>query len=81
MPATSMVVPEPGNPPDTTFDGIFELVYKKGNILSYIHFRSKDKEEAMEKGRKYCEKKQLRYVYVNPWLFNLDEMAEHETNV
>ena len=78
MSATATVTHEkPGLPPDTTFEGIFELVYKKGNVLSRINFKAKDKDTAIEKGHKYCEKKQLRFIHVNTWLFDLDEMTEH----
>jgi hypothetical protein len=60
-----------------SFDLIYALVYKKGNVLSTLHFRAKNKEVAIEKGKRYCEKKQLRYVYVNTWLHDIDQLTEH----
>ena len=57
---------------------IFELVYKKGNLLHTMHFKAPSKEVAIEKAKQLCEKRQLRYVYVNPWLHDIDKMIEFE---
>lgn len=57
---------------------IFELVFKKGNVLQTLHFKCSSKETAIEKAKLYCEKRQLRYVYVNPWLHDIDKMIEFE---
>jgi hypothetical protein len=59
---------------------IFELVYKKGNLLHTVHFRAPDKETAIEKAKALCEKRQLRYIYVNPWLHDIDKMINFETD-
>lgn len=77
--ASDKVAPVPVKMEAASAD-IFELVYKKGNLLHSMHFRAPDKEVAMEKAKLLCEKRQLRYVYVNPWLHDIDKMIEFETD-
>jgi hypothetical protein len=57
---------------------IFQLIFKKGNMLHTMHFKCPDLNNAVAKGRKYCEKKSLRFINVCEWLKDIDQMISFE---
>lgn len=57
---------------------IYELRYKKGGLIQTVFFKWTDKHGAVEKGREYCEKRNLRFIYVNEWLQDIQKMIDFE---
>lgn len=58
--------------------GIFELRYRKGGLLHTVFFKWADKEGAIEKAKEYCDKRQLRFIYLNDWLQDIQKLIEFE---
>lgn len=54
---------------------IYELRYKKG-LMTTTHFQAKDKAEAIEKGRVFCEKIKATFCGVDDMLVDLVEYAD-----
>lgn len=54
---------------------IYELRYKKG-LMTTTHFQAKDKQEAIEKGRVFCEKIKATFCGVDDFLVDLVEYAD-----
>lgn len=57
---------------------IFKLIYKKGNLLHELYFKSASQDVAQAKSREYCEKKSLRFINVSEWLKDIDQMINFE---
>ena len=82
--ATPEVVPEikkPGPPiPMESWEGqgIFRLRYKLRGICQDIHFSAKTKGEAIRIGKEWCDKHKAHFVYVDPFLFDLNTYTPSE---
>ena len=59
---------------------IYQLVFKKGSLLNSMYFVCPDLQTAVAKGRKFCDKKGLKFIYVAQWLRDIDEMINFESN-
>lgn len=54
---------------------IFELIYKKGYVMSTLHFTGPtDLKTAIQKGKEYCAKRGLHFINVYDWLKDIDAM-------
>jgi len=60
---------------------IFQLIFKKGNVLNSLYFTSSDLKTAVAKGKEYCEKRQLKFIFVSQWLFDIDEMINFDPTI
>lgn len=60
---------------------IFELIFKKGNVTNTLYFNSPDLKTAVAKGKEYCEKRQLKFIFVSQWLHDIDEMINFDPSV
>ena len=54
---------------------VYELRYKKG-LMTSTHFQAKDKQEAIEMGRTFCEKIKATFCGVDDFLVDLVEYAD-----
>ena len=54
---------------------IYELRFKKG-LMTTTHFQAKDKQEAIEMGRTFCEKIKATFCGVDDYLVDLVEYAD-----
>lgn len=55
---------------------IYHTVYKKGNVISNLHFKHEgDLESAVTKVRDYLQRHCLRHIHTVPFLVNLDESS------
>ena len=59
---------------------IYKLVYKKGNILHELYFKSLDQNMAHTKAKEYCEKRALRMINVSEWLKDIQQMIDFEVD-
>lgn len=59
---------------------IYELRYRKGGVLQTLFFKWSDKEGAIAKAREYCIKKDLRFIYVNDWLQNIQKLIDFDAD-
>lgn len=60
---------------------IFELIFKKGNVTNTLYFTAADLKTAVAKGKEYCEKRQLKFIFVSQWLHDIDEMINFDASV
>ena len=54
---------------------IYELSFKKG-LMTRTHFQATDKQDAIEKGKKFCEKYHATFCGVDDFLVDLDEFGK-----
>lgn len=59
---------------------IYQLIYKKGNLLHHMFFKEVDLNVATEKAKTYCTKKSLRFINVSEWLKDIDQMINFEVD-
>jgi hypothetical protein len=60
---------------------IFELLFKKGNVLGRMYFTAPNLKTAVEKGKQYCEVRQLKFIFVTQWLHDIDAMINFDPSV
>ena len=72
--------PTPGKPKSIEYSAteIFHLRYKKAGLCQELYFKAPDTKAAIEKGKEFCEKKGLRFLYVNPLVVDLDKFEFRE---
>lgn len=74
--STTAVSPKPKTPEFS----IFELRYRKGGLMHTLNFSAADKDSAIAKGKEYCEKRGLRFIYVNEWLQDIQKLIDFEVD-
>ena len=70
-----------GTPKTTSPNGlrIYELLYKKGYVMTRMQFGGLfDLKTAIEKGKKFCTQKGLRFINVYEWLKDIDQLMEEK---
>lgn len=60
---------------------IYHLIFKKGNVEGNLYFTAPDLKTAVEKGKMYCEKRQLKFIFVSQWLHDIDMMLEFDPSI
>lgn len=67
--------PIPGKPKPIEYSAtdIFRLRYKKAGLCQELYFKASDTKNAIEEGKKFCEKKSLRFLYVDPLVIDLSK--------
>lgn len=65
-------------PPVSKMDSIYELRYRKGGLIHTVFFSWSDRTGAIEKAKEYCEKRELRFIYVSEWLQDIQKLIDFE---
>lgn len=57
---------------------IFILHYRKGGTNQSLQFSWPDKQGAIEKAQEYCKKRDLRFLRVDDWLYDIQKLIDFE---
>ena len=67
-------------PIKTGAENVFILAVKEGNFVNYYNIAGVDLQDAINKGRKYCEDtgKRRKFIHVRPFISDLEKKAKDE---
>lgn len=57
-------------------DMIFVMRYRVGREISSMHFKAGNLQMAMDKGQRLCSLKRWVFVFVHPFIYDIDEVLE-----
>ena len=61
---------------------IYCLSYKKGAVMSNMYFKGngRTRSEAIEIGKKFCEKNGLKFLNIYDWLKDIDDLLNFKNS-